>query len=198
MRLKDLTMSMNNLHEVLVDMLKDTYHAEKQLVKALPQMAKAASSGALRAAFEGHLKETEGHVDRLEQAFAKLEMKPIAKPCHAMMGLVEEGKEVIEEKHESNHAAIDAALIAAAQKVEHYEISAYGSLATFAETLGLDDIARLFKDTLEEEEKADHKLSHIAEESVNSDAAQAGEEDDEGDKKAARKVSTVGGGGKRS
>ena len=171
-------MPMHNLHDVLVDLLKDTYHAEKQLVKALPKMAKAASSDDLRTAFEDHLTQTEGHVDRLEQAFAMLEMKPTAKPCHGMMGLVEEGGEVIKEKSEGEPSAIDAALISAAQKVEHYEICAYGTLATYAETLGLNDLAEVFKATLSEEEAADDTLSEIAEGSVNAEAAEAGSGDD--------------------
>ncbi len=174
-------MSMDNLHDVLVDLLKDTYHAEKQLVKALPKMAKAANSDDLRSAFEDHLQQTEGHVDRLEQAFAMLEMKPSAKVCHGMMGLVEEGGEVIKEKSAGAPSAIDAALIAAAQKVEHYEICAYGTLATYAETLGLNDLAEVFKATLSEEEAADDKLSDIAEGSVNAEAAQAGMGDRDGE-----------------
>lgn len=172
-------MAVNNLQDVLVDLLKDTYHAEKQLVKALPRMAKAATSDDLRAAFQSHLTETERHVDRLEKVFAALEMKPVAKVCHGMMGLVQEGKEVIDEKSGSNPTALDAALIAAAQKVEHYEICAYGTLATFAEQLGRDDLAELLKATLNEEEAADEKLNGIAEGSVNAEAAEAGGEDDE-------------------
>jgi ferritin-like metal-binding protein YciE len=171
-------MPVHNLHDVLVDLLKDTYHAEKQLIKALPKMAKAATSEELRSAFESHLTETEGHVERLEQAFAMLEMKPAAKVCHGMMGLVEEGTEVIDEKPGSDPASIDAALIAAAQKVEHYEIVAYGTLTIFAETLGLMKVSALLKKSLAEEENADQKLTNIAEGSVNRDAAEAGEDDD--------------------
>lgn len=170
---------MDNLHDVLVDMVKDVYHAEKQLVSALPKMAKAASSDELRSAFESHLDETRGHVDRLEQVFAALELKPAAKMCHGMKGLIEEGKEVIDERKESNPAAIDAALVAAAQKVEHYEITTYGTLATFAETLGLTDVAALFKETLEEEEAADQKLSELAEGSINAAAAEGNDEEEE-------------------
>ncbi len=175
-------MSLNDLHDVLVDMLKDLYHAEKQLVKALPRMAKAAASDDLRDAFESHLKQTQGHVERLEKAFQAIDMKPTAKVCHAMTGLIEEGKEVIDDKGSSNPAAIDAALIAAAQKVEHYEIASYGSVATFASMLGLDDVAELLKATLGEEEAADEKLSDLAEGSINEQAMGAeseGEEDDQ-------------------
>lgn len=172
-------MAMSNLHDVLVDMVKDVYHAEKQLVSALPKMAKAASSEELRAAFEDHLEETKGHVEQLQEAFALLEMKPTAKMCHGMKGLVEEGKEVIEEKKGGNPAAIDAALIAAAQKVEHYEITTYGTLVTFANTLGLSEAAEIFRRILDEEEATDEKLSELAEGSVNAEAAQGDEEDEE-------------------
>lgn len=173
--------AMNNLHDVLVDMVKDVYHAEKQLVGALPKMARAASSEELRSAFDEHLEETRNHVARLEEVFAALEMKPTAKMCHGMKGLIEEGKEVIEQRKESEPAAIDAALIAAAQKVEHYEITTYGTLATFADTLGLKDVAALFKETLDEEEATDEKLSALAEGSINAAAAQGngGDEDEE-------------------
>jgi ferritin-like metal-binding protein YciE len=192
-------MAMTNLRDVLEDLMKDTYHAEKQLTKALPKMAKAATSKELRSAFEDHLRETEGHVDRLEEAFALLEMKPTAKPCHGMMGLVEEGEEVIKEKSEGEPAAIDAALIAAAQKVEHYEICAYGTLATFAEQLGLDDLADVFKATLNEEEAADETLNEIAEGSINADAAQAGEDDaDQDDDRSSNKKSRARAGAGRA
>jgi len=168
---------MQSLHDVLVDLVKDTYHAEKQLLRALPKMAKAASDEGLRRAFEEHLEETESHVGRLEKVFAILELKPTAKTCHGMMGLVEEGAEVIKEGEDGAEAAADAALIAAAQKVEHYEISAYGTMVTFAETLGLDEIADLLKETLSEEEAADEALSKLAEESVNPSAASADSDD---------------------
>ena len=193
------SMALKNLHDVLVDLVKDTYHAEKQLVKALPQLAKAASNNDLRAVFEDHLKETEGHVDRLEQVFAALNMKPVAKPCHGMMGLIEEGKEIIGEKSDSNPIAIDAALIAAAQKCEHYEIVAYGTMATFAEVLSLADVAELFKQTLEEEESADDKLNELAEGSINNDAAEADDEDEDETPVTKKKTTHAhsAGGGKR-
>lgn len=170
---------MDNLHDVMVDLVKDLYHAEKQLLKAMPKMAKAASSDSLRTAFKDHLEETRVHVERLEQVFGQLELKPTAKMCHGMKGLIEEGSEVIEEKTDSDPAAIDAALIAAAQKVEHYEITAYGTLATFADTLGLTKVSALFKKTLNEEEEADLKLSKLAKGSVNQLAADAGDADEE-------------------
>jgi ferritin-like metal-binding protein YciE len=191
-------MAMNNLRDVMVDMVKDLYHAEKQLVKALPKMAKAATSEDLKEAFESHLEETEGHVRRLEQVFAALEMKPIAKTCHGMMGLVEEGKEVIEEQDDDNEAAIDAALIAAAQKVEHYEITAYGTLATFAETLQLTDVLELLKETLSEEEAADEKLSDLAEGGINEDAAQASADEGTEDEGEMPTRETPAKGGKKS
>jgi ferritin-like metal-binding protein YciE len=183
-------MSMNTLHDVMVDLIKDLYHAEKQLIAALPKMARAASSEKLRTAFQNHLEETKGHVERLEDVFAALEMKPTAKMCHGMKGLVEEGKEVIEERRGSNPAAIDAALIAAAQKVEHYEITSYGTLATYADTLGLNKVASLLKQTLDEEEEADKKLSAIAEGSINAEAAQGSDESSPpaGRKKAMRRA----------
>ncbi|MBL9149377.1 MAG: ferritin-like domain-containing protein [Phycisphaerae bacterium] len=174
-------MAMQSLHDVLVDLVKDTYHAEKQLLRALPKLAKAASDESLRRAFEDHLGETETHVTRLERVFGILEMKPVAKTCHGMLGLIEEGAEVMKESDDGTEAAVDAALIAAAQKVEHYEISAYGTMITFAETLGLDEIADIFKETLDEEEAADEKLSAVAEQTVNASAASAGEDDEEGE-----------------
>ena len=178
---------MNNLHEVMIDLVKDTYHAEKQLVSALPKMAKAATSEELRAAFESHLEETTEHVERLKQVFEALEMKPVGKMCPAMKGLIEEGREVVDEKKNGHPAAIDAALIAAAQKVEHYEIAAYGTLVSFAKTLGLSDIAAIFQQTLDEEGAADEKLGAIAE-SVNAEAAQGDQQegDDEVGEASAR------------
>lgn len=170
-------MPMGSLQDVMVDLLRDLYHAEKQLVAALPKMQKAAASTELREAMGAHLEETKEHVRRLEQVFEALEMKPSTKMCHGMKGLVEEGKEVIAERGEGNPAAVDAALIAAAQKVEHYEITAYGTLSTFARTLGRDDIASIFKLTLDEEETADKLLSSIAQGSINAQAAEPGGDD---------------------
>lgn len=177
-------MVMNNLHDVLLDTIKDLYHAEKQLVKALPRMAKAANSEQLRAAIEEHLEVTEGQVDRLEQVFEELDMSPKAKVCHGMVGIVDEGKELLQKQDDSDPAALDAALIVAAQKVEHYEIAAYGSARTFAETLGLNRVAELLQESLSEEEETDAKLTQLAESMVNEAAASEsdegyGEEDDE-------------------
>lgn len=169
-------MSVENLHDVLVDMMKDVYHAEKQLVSALPKMAKAANSQALRDAFESHLEETREHVVRLEQAFAAIEIKPSAKLCHGMKGLIEEGKEAIEEGTDDSPASSDAALIAAAQKVEHYEISAYGTMVAYASAMGHDEVASILAQTLEEEKTCDSSLTELAQSSITT-AMQEGEQD---------------------
>ena len=162
------------LHEFLIDELKDFYWAEKHLTKALPKMAKAATSEELRQAFEDHLAQTEEHVTRIEQVFEMLDMKPQAKKCDAMAGLVEEGKSIIEDT-EDGTATRDVGLILAAQKVEHYEIATYGGLAQLAKTLGLTDIKDILGQTLSEEKEADELLTEIAEQHVNFDAA--GEDD---------------------
>lgn len=170
-------MSLDSLQDVLHEQLRDLLSAEKQLTKALPKMAKAASSEELREAIEDHLQVTEGHVQRLVQIFDKLGEPPKAKTCKAMQGLIEEGGEVIKEKRESEPSAIDAALIAAAQRVEHYEISAYGSARAFAEALGHMDIANLLQQTLDEESQADEILGNVAK-SVNTDALSAADDSD--------------------
>ena len=170
-------MSLQNLQDALEEMVKDLYNAEKQLVKALPRMARAASSEELKHAIEEHLTVTEGHVTRLEEVFSEMELPLRGKQCAGMEGLLEEGKEVLEKKGESNPAALDAALIAAAQKVEHYEMSAYGSARAFAEQLGLMNVAKLLQQTLDEESHANETLTKIASDSVN--AAAASEEDTE-------------------
>jgi ferritin-like metal-binding protein YciE len=158
------------LHEFLVDELKDIYWAEKHLTKALPKMAKAAYSDELREAFENHLSQTEEHVARLEQVFEILGMKPVAKKCDAMAGLVEEGKGVIEDT-EDETSTRDVGLIIAAQKVEHYEIATYGGLAQLAKTLGLTEIKDILGQTLSEEKETDELLTEIAEGHINIDAA---------------------------
>lgn len=168
-------MAGNNLRDALVDEIKDLYNAEKQLVKALPKMAKAASSDELREAFETHLEETEGHVTRLEQVFELLDEKPRGKHCAGMAGIVEEGSEKLQEDMED--MVLDASLIGAAQKVEHYEICAYGTVSAWAEALGLNEVVELLNQTLEEEKAADEKLTALAESGIN-DAATAGESED--------------------
>jgi ferritin-like metal-binding protein YciE len=165
-------MSLDSLQSLFLEELKDIYHAEKQLVQALPRMAKAASTPELQQAFTSHLEETKGQVQRLERIFKDLGHPARGKRCKGMEGLVEEGKEIMGEDGED--PVIDAALIASAQKVEHYEIAAYGCLRTYAQILGHDDAARLLAETLAEEEAADEKLNSIAESQVNADAAAAG------------------------
>jgi ferritin-like metal-binding protein YciE len=150
---------LSSLRDLLEDHLKDLYNAEKQLTKALPKMAKAASSETLSQAFTDHLAETKVHVERLEQIAQVLEFKPTGKKCHGMEGLIEEGKEAIEE--DGDEATVDAALVAAAQKVEHYEISAYGTARALAEKLGNKKVVALLDETLNEEKAADEKLTEI-------------------------------------
>jgi ferritin-like metal-binding protein YciE len=164
-----------NLRDVYVEQLKDLYSAETQLIKALPKMAKAASSPELAQGFEEHLEQTKGHANRLEQIFKKLEEKPTGKKCKAMEGLIKEGAETIEE--DASDAARDALLIAAAQRVEHYEIAGYGSVKTYADLLGEDEAVRLLAETLQEEKDTDEKLTAAAE-SINAEAEQAGEEEE--------------------
>ena len=170
-------MSLDSLQSLFLNELKDVYHAEKQLLQALPRMAKAAESPDLQEAFTTHLKETEGQVQRLERIFKELGQAARGKRCKGMEGLIEEGKEVMQEDGEA--PVIDAALIASAQRVEHYEIAAYGCLRTYAQLLGLENAARLLAETLAEEEAADEKLTAIGERSVNAEAAAVGSETEE-------------------
>jgi ferritin-like metal-binding protein YciE len=165
-------MSLDSLQSLFQDELKDIYHAEKQLLQALPRLAKAATTPELQNAFSNHLRETENHVARLEQSFQDLGMPIRGKVCKGMRGLVEEGKELMEEGEQG--PVLDAALIGAAQRVEHYEIAAYGCLRTYAQFLGLEKVAERLADTLSEEEAADEKLNAIAEGQVNASAAAVG------------------------
>jgi ferritin-like metal-binding protein YciE len=153
-------MAVRTFEDLFVDEIKDLYDAEHQLTKALPKMAKNATSPELKNAFESHLKQTEGHIKRLEQVFEGLGKKPTRKTCVAMKGLVEEGSEVIEEDMDSE--VKDAALIGAAQRVEHYEIAGYGTVRTFAHLLGHHDLESILQSTLEEEAATDEKLTSIA------------------------------------
>jgi ferritin-like metal-binding protein YciE len=153
------------LEDLFYEILKDIYHAEKTLVKALPKMAKTAEADELREAFEHHLAETEGQVDRLEEVFGIIDKPARAKTCDAIVGLTAEAKEVMKDFKASD--ALDAGLLAAAQAVEHYEIARYGTLKAWAEQLGLDSVARLLDATLEEEKNADKTLTRIAEANVN-------------------------------
>ena len=162
-------MELKKLQDLFVDVLKDTYDAEHQITKALPKMVKAAYTPELKSAFENHLKQTENHIKRLESVFESVDKKPTRKSCKGMQGLLEEGSEMMKEEGEPE--VLDAGLIAAAQKVEHYEISAYGTLIAYAELLGLDAAAQALHQNLDEEKAADKKLTGIAEETVNIQAA---------------------------
>ena len=161
----------NPLEELLVDELKDIYSAESQIVKALPKMAKGASSPELKRAFERHLEETRRQIERLDQIGQTLEIKLTGKKCKGMEGLIDEGKEILEGDLDGN--AADAGLIGAAQKIEHYEIAAYGTARTHATVLGYNKIARLLQQTLNEETMTDKKLTQLAESIVNLEAVEA-------------------------
>jgi ferritin-like metal-binding protein YciE len=185
------TMKLGSLNDLFVEELKDIYDAEKQLTKALPKMAKEASSQELAEAFQEHLEVTEGQVDRLEQIFKSIGESPGRKKCEGMKGLIEEGEEMMDK--EANEPVKDAALIAAAQKVEHYEMASYGCLRTWAELLGNKEVAELLQETLDEEGEADKKLTQIAE-ALNIEADSGDDEDgdmadeDEGEATSARRA----------
>ena len=166
-------MKLASLHEGLLHELRDLYSAEKQLTKALPKMAKGATNRELAAGFKKHLAETQGHVKRLEGIFKELGASSKGEMCKGMAGLIEEGGKLLKEEGEA--AVIDALLITAAQRVEHYEIAAYGSAVTFANVLGYKKVAKVLKQTLAEEEATDKKLSKLAESKINREAAAAGE-----------------------
>ena len=161
-------MSLDTLEKLYISELRDLYSAENQLLKALPKMAKGASSPDLRDAFEQHLEQTKGHVERLEQLFEQLDESPKGKTCHAMKGLIEEGSEIL--KEEGEESVLDAGMIVAAQKVEHYEIASYGSVRTFANLLGQDEAASLLQSTLDEESETNEILNRLAETVVNPEA----------------------------
>ena len=171
---------LTSLEDLLVHELQDIYHAEGQILKALPRMIKAASHPELKSAFEEHRLQTGGQVERLEQAFKLLGIPAKGKKCEGMAGLLEEGKKTMAEDGEPG--VLDAALIAAAQKVEHYEIAAYGCVCTYAEMLGHDEVHDLLGQTLEEEEETDQKLTALAESVINLDAETA----EESEKKPSR------------
>jgi ferritin-like metal-binding protein YciE len=170
-------MPTSTLEELYVEQLRDLYNAENQLVKALPKMAKSARSEELREGFETHLEQTREHVSRLEQIFEALGESPKGRKCAGMEGLVKEGEEII--KEESASAALDAGLIAAAQRVEHYEIAGYGSVRAFAELLGEDEAVRLLQETLDEEKQADEKLTELSQD-INAQALNSSEESETG------------------
>jgi ferritin-like metal-binding protein YciE len=167
--MKLFSTELNSLQDLFVNQLEDLYDAEQRLTKALPKMAQASNSSQLRQAFQAHLTETEGHVSRLESIFTQIGAEPKRETCEAMKGLIAEGEEMISAKGDPD--VKDAALIAAAQRVEHYEISGYGTARTFALRLGLNDAANTLQQTLKEEAAADEKLTRIAEGSVNVQAS---------------------------
>jgi ferritin-like metal-binding protein YciE len=166
---EEIVMAEKDLSDLFVDTLKDIYYAEKQIYKALPKMAKAAASDELRAAFEKHHGETEGQIERLEQIFELIGKPARGKKCDAIEGIIDEGKEIMEEYADT--PALDAGLLAAAQAVEHYEISRYGTLKTWASQLGHKNAVKLIDQTLAEEKKTDEALSKLAVSAVNAEAA---------------------------
>lgn len=172
-------MKMKSLEDLYVDELKDLLNAENQILKALPKMAKNATSEELRSAFEEHLEQTKGHVERLHQIFEKRGVAAKGKKCKGMEGIIEEGKELLEEDMEDE--VRDAALIAAAQRVEHYEIAAYGTVRTYARLLGDEEAADLLQETLNEEGETDHKLTELAEGMVNLRATEPAASEQDGE-----------------
>ena len=167
----------STFHDAFVDELRDTYDAERQLTKALAKLAKAATSPGLREAFETHLEETKGQIERLEEVFQSLDEKVRGKHCEGIAGIIEEGKALMEEDFDD--ATLDAGLIAAGQRAEHYEIAAYGTLVAWAKTMGHTDAAALLQENLDEEKVANDKLSELAEGGINQGAADAAEPDAE-------------------
>jgi len=167
------------LHDAFIDELRDTYDAEKQLTKALPKLAKAATSPELRSAFETHLEETRGHIERLEQVFESIDEKPRGKHCDGIAGIIEEGKSIMGE--EFDEATMDACLIAAGQRAEHYEMAAYGTLVAWARGMGHEEAANLLQEILDEEKATDEKLSALAEGGINQEAASAAHPDEDED-----------------
>jgi ferritin-like metal-binding protein YciE len=191
------------LHDAFIDELRDVYDAEKQLTKALPRMAKAASSPELREAFQAHLEETRGQVERLEEVFTSLDEKAKGKHCDGIAGIIEEAKAVMEE--DFDEVTMDACLIAGAQRAEHYEMAAYGTLVAWARAMGHTEAADLLQETLDEEKATDEKLSSLAEGGINQEAASGahGEEEEEEDTPARpvrapmRKAASAGAGAGR-
>jgi ferritin-like metal-binding protein YciE len=178
-----LMAEMTTLRDALLEEVKDLYDAEKQLVKALPKMAKAATSDDLRTALESHLEETRNHVTRLEQVFEQLDERPKGKHCAGIAGIIEEGSEALEE--DAHEPVMDAMIIASGQRAEHYEIAAYGTVIAWAEALELNDVMELLNETLEEEKAADEKLTQLAEAGIN-EAATAGAEEEQEASQGAR------------
>jgi len=177
------------LHDAFVDELRDTYDAERQLTKALAKLAKAAAAPPLREAFESHLAETQSQIERLEQVFESLDEKVRGKHCDGIAGIIEEGKSIMEEDFDD--ATMDACLIAAGQRAEHYEMAAYGTLVAWARAMGHSEAADLLQETLDEEKAADEKLSRLAEGGINKSAAQATHSDED------EQAVAVGGGARK-
>jgi ferritin-like metal-binding protein YciE len=167
-RTMETSMERSSLMELFENELKDIYWAEKALVKALPKMLKKASSSELAQAIKKHLKETEGQVKKVEKVFKLIEKRPVAKKCEAMDGLIKEGEEIMKDTEEGPQR--DAGIISAGQKIEHYEIASYGTLRTFANTLGLEEVSEILEDILEEEKNADEALTEVAESAINVEA----------------------------
>ncbi len=190
------------LHDAFIDELRDSYDAEKQLIKALPKLAKAATSPELREAFESHLDETRGQVERLEQVFASIGEKVRGKHCDGIAGIIEEGKSVMEEDFDDQ--TMDACLIASGQRAEHYEMAAYGTLVAWARAMGHDEAADLLQETLDEEMAADQTLSALAEGGINQEAAENAHpandesEDEDAEEAAPRKASKASASGKKA
>ena len=172
-------MAEKTLHDAFITEIRDIYDGERQITKALPKMIKKATSEDLREALEAHLEQTHGHIQRLEQVFEALEEKVRGKRCEGIAGLLEEGKSIMEEDFDD--AAMDACLIGAGQRVEHYEMAAYGTLVAWARAMGHDEVVGLLEQTLEEEKAADEKLSSIADEGVNDEAAAVAHPDEDGE-----------------
>ena len=168
---------MGTLHDAFIDELRDTYDAEKQILKALPKLAKKATNPKLRTALENHHKETQEHVARLERAFETIGEKPKGKHCDGVAGIIEEGKSMLEEDFEEN--ALDACIIASCQRVEHYEMAAYGTLVAWAKAMGHDETAEILEMTLEEEKTADETLTTVAEGGINEEAARIAHPEEE-------------------
>lgn len=187
---------MGTLHDAFIDELRDAYDAEKQVLKALPKMAKKATSPKLRSALESHAKETQQHVARLERAFESIGEKPKGKHCDGVAGIIEEGKAVMEEDFDDT--AMDCCIIASAQRVEHYEMAAYGTLVAWAKAMGHDDTAEILEETLEEEKAADQKLTAVADGGINREAAQLAHPENEEEEEEEEEVKPRGRKGTRS
>ena len=184
------------LHDAFIDELRDSYDSEKQLTKALPKLAKAATSPQLRKAFEDHLKETEGQIERLERVFESLDEPVRGKHCDGIAGIIEEGKSVMSEDFEGS--TLDACLIAAGQRAEHYEMAAYGTLIAWAQMMGHSEAADLLQQNLDEEKAADKKLSSLAEGGINQEAAEAAHSDADDEPMAVAAASSAKGGSSKS